>query len=74
MVIAMIYKMIVPRKGIEKPYLTCRLPLREGLKAQPKLQAMVVKLATIARAEGSTRSITNVLYTGLLMFIKARRT
>jgi hypothetical protein len=45
-----------------------------GLKAHPKLHAMLVKLATVARVSGSTLSITKVWYTGLLMFIKVNRT
>ncbi len=32
------------------PYLTCSHPLMDGLKAQPKLFAMLTRLATVARA------------------------
>ena len=51
---------MVPMNGGPKPYLTCSQPLMVGLNAQPKFHDMLVRLATVARADGSTCSITNV--------------
>ena len=56
----MMYKVIVPMNGGVNPYFTCSQPLMVGLNAQPKFHAMLVRLATVARAEGSTCSITKV--------------
>ena len=56
----MVYKMMVPTNAGPNPYLTCSQPLIAGLNAHPKFQAMLVRLATMARDEASTCSMTKV--------------
>ena len=60
MITEIVYKMIVPMNGGPNPYLTCSQPLMVGLNAQPKFHAMLVRLATVARADGSTCSMMKV--------------
>jgi hypothetical protein len=60
MITEIVYNTMVPMNDGPNPYLTCSQPLTVGLNAQPKFHAMLVRLAMVARDDGSTCSMMKV--------------